>query len=354
MSAAVTMVDPVADGRWDRFVMSHEDGTIYHHSIWKELINQTYGYAAYFLALEDTQREISGILPLFHIKSRLTGDRFVSLPFAHICGPLSYSATDTEKLVEYAVNLAQTQKCDYLEIRIQDCVSEISNPDLVKHQYFSTFILELSPDSDALWSRIKKQRTIQYGVKKARKSGISISLGESLSDLEVFYELNLITRKKHGMPPQPLSFFENLWKLLGAGNMIKLLIAEHNGERIAGIVLFVFKNTVIYAYGASQEKYLYLCANHLLLWEAIQWACKSGYQYFDFGRTSPDNEGLWNFKKRWGTVAVPITHYYWPDIAGPASTEENSIKYRIATNLWRRFPTRLSRSLAPWLYRHLG
>ena len=75
MSTAVTMVDPMEDDRWDRFVMSHADGTIYHHSVWRELIQQTYGYVPYFLAIENTQKDILGILPLFHVKSWLTGDR---------------------------------------------------------------------------------------------------------------------------------------------------------------------------------------------------------------------------------------------------------------------------------------
>jgi FemAB-related protein (PEP-CTERM system-associated) len=353
-SGEVKVVDPVKDSRWDRFVMAHPHSTIYHHSTWSGLIRQTYGYVPYSLAIEDGGDDFSAILPLFRVKSWLTGDRLVCLSFAHTCGPLGYSSEDISKLMNHAISYAEAERCDYIEIRSQNNI--LDTPDLcfVRHDYFSTFILELCSDIDLLWRRLKKERSVEYSVKKARKFGVSVKLADSLSDLKEFYELNLKTRKKHGMPPQPFPFFGNLWKILGQRDMAKILLAEYEGKIIAGITLFVFKDVVTYAYGASAEDYLHLCPIHLLLWEAIQWACESGYRYFDFGRTSPDNQGLWDFKRRWGTTEVPITHYYWPHIAGPASTEERSIKFRILTSMCRRLPTALTQAVAPHLYRHLG
>lgn len=353
LDTKVIAIDPMKDSRWDAFVMTHQHGTIYHHSIWKELIQRTYGYTSYFLMLEDLQKNILGILPLFHVRSWLTGNRLVSIPFAHACGPLAYSSESVGKLVDYAVRYARDEKSDYLEIRTQGNTAALSSSDLVKHSYFSSFVLQLNTDPLSLWPKFGK-KSIQYSIKKAQKSDISIVSAESFHELEAFYELNLKTRRKHGMPPQPFSFFENLWTLLGMEGMAKVLMAEHKGEYIAGIMWFAFKDTIIYMYNVSEQEYLHLCPNHLLLWEAIQWACRSGYRLFDFGRTSPDNQGLWNFKRRWGTNEVPITHYYWPHIAGPASTEESSIKFQILTSFWRRLPVILTRAFAPYLYKHLG
>jgi len=350
----VINIDPVKDSRWDEFVMAHEGSMIYHHSVWGKLIGQTYGYKPYFLALEDNQYKIKGVLPLLMVRSRLTGDRLVCLSFAHVCGPLTHSLEDSYKLIEHALNYAKSEKVKYVEIRSKDDMLSTLDVDFVKYSYFSTFILDLCQDADILWQQLKKQRTIQYSIKKAQKSNINIRVGNSSNDMEKFYKLNLITRKKHGMPPQPTSFFQNLWTLLIKSDMARILLAEYNNKAIAGIVLFTYKDTVTYAYSASYKDYASLCPIHLLLWEAIQWACRSGYRYFDFGRTSPDNKGLMDFKKRWGTRQIPILHYYWPSIAGLASTEENSIKFQILTSLWRKLPTTFTQILASRLYKHLG
>ena len=34
--------------QWDAFITQHPNGTIYHHSAWKEVIEKTYGYQPYY------------------------------------------------------------------------------------------------------------------------------------------------------------------------------------------------------------------------------------------------------------------------------------------------------------------
>jgi lipid II:glycine glycyltransferase (peptidoglycan interpeptide bridge formation enzyme) len=120
------------------------------------------------------------------------------------------------------------------------------------------------------------------------------------------------------------------------------------------MVLIASGSTVRYAYGASDERYLQLAPNNLLLWEAIEWACSQGYQTLDLGRTARDNAGLMAFKRSWGAVEEPLPYYYAPRVAGLAATSEQSRKFRMLTACWRRLPLPVADALGGVLYKHLG
>src|SRR4030066_163040 len=44
-------------------------------------------------------------------------------------------------------------------------------------------------------------------IKKSEREGVEVKILNSLESLNEFYKLNCITRKKHGLPPQPYNFF---------------------------------------------------------------------------------------------------------------------------------------------------
>ncbi len=82
--------------------------------------------------------------------------------------------------------------------------------------------------------------------------------------------------------------------------------------------------------------------------------CTHGYQTLDLGRTACDNEGLMEFKRRWGAIKEPLPYYYYPQTAGLASTSERSWKYRLLTSCWRKLPLHVAEPLGSFLYKHLG
>jgi lipid II:glycine glycyltransferase (peptidoglycan interpeptide bridge formation enzyme) len=156
------------------------------------------------------------------------------------------------------------------------------------------------------------------------------------------------------MPAQPQRFFYDLWDAFAASGSMQILLAEHERNVIAAMVLFASGSTVRYAYGASDERYLHLAPNNLLMWEAISWGCKQGYQVLDMGRTACDNEGLMEFKRRWGAIKEPLPYYYYPHVEGLATTPEHSWKFRLLTTSWRQLPLQVAGSLGGHLYKHLG
>jgi peptidoglycan pentaglycine glycine transferase (the first glycine) len=79
-------------------------------------------------------------------------------------------------------------------------------------------------------------------------------------------------------------------------DLARLFLAEHEGQVLAGLLLFHFGDKVWYMYGASSNDKRHLMPNHLLQWEAIRWAKAQGCGLYDMWG-APDaldeNDPLW-------------------------------------------------------------
>jgi CelD/BcsL family acetyltransferase involved in cellulose biosynthesis len=327
-------------------------GVIYYHPVWLDLIARLNGYSIVPLTTSDEDGRVTGYLPLCFMRSSLTGKRLVSLPYSDHCPLLAKDEASANKLIERAIRLADQLNVRYLELRtgLNDVLANRS--ELTQGNHYVRWQLPLYFDADVIWSKL--WIPVQQQINEARKLGITVRCAQNRLEAAQYYWLHLQRSKREGVPPQPQRFFEGLWDAFGKNGAMQILLAEYNGNCIAGMVLLASGTTVRYAYGASDEKYLSLAPNNLLMWEAIAWGCQNGYMNLDMGRTAIENEGLMEFKRRWGAIAEPLPYYYYPQIEGLASTSEQSKKFRLLTSTWRKLPLQLSGPLGGLLYRHLG
>ena len=82
-------------------------------------------------------------------------------------------------------------------------------------------------------------------------------------------------------------------------------------------------------------------------------AHNKGYKIFDFGRTSIANEGLMKFKGYWGTIAIDLPQYYYPENVG-MKEGENSIGYKFIKKICENAPDSVVRLVGRFCYRHMG
>lgn len=335
------------------FIEQQATETFYFRQEWLDLIAQLYGYTVIPLTTKNAAGEYSGFLPLCDMHSPLTGRRLVALPFSDFTPLLAKDESSAHDLIDQALRLARQHRAKYLELRSGTNAVLAKRPELVEENLYVSWQLPLAADAGAAWSALRKP--VQRQIKKSQGSGVQVRIAENREDMLHFYRLHLQTRsKKHGMPAQPRRFFFDLWDAFAANDAMQLLLAEHEGNVIASMVLFASGSTVRYAYGASDEQSLRLAPNNLLMWKAITWGCSRGYKTLDMGRTSCDNEGLMEFKRRWGAVQQPLPYYYYPQTAGLASTSESSWKFRLLTTSWKKLPLRLAGPLGGRIYKHLG
>ncbi|MFO7535134.1 MAG: GNAT family N-acetyltransferase [Kiritimatiellia bacterium] len=351
MSSHVNIIRPLNDSRWNSMVEAHPQSEIYHHSTWLKVIAATYRQAEPLAFVLEEGGAIRAALPACVVKSPLTGNRLVSLPFTSYCNPLYEKSEQCGRLIHAAMESLKGHGASFFELRTLNAIPE-EVCELKRHPYHMTHILDLEGGFDRVRKGISSN--IVMNKKKADKAGILVEPAASEKDLRDFYRVHAITRKKQGFPIQPYSFLRNMFELMGPPGHVEFLLARLNNQVVAGIVLFKFHQRVSYEIGASLPAFLEARPNHLLLWHAVESACREGRRYFDFGKSPPDNPGLIEFKRRWGADACECPYYYYPGIAGMMAVEQNDFKSRAIRYLYSRTPLGVAQLLGKGLYRHLG
>ena len=332
---------------WDEFVQSHPDATPYHLSCWLRTLCDTYGFEPLLYIDKNQDGSIAGVFPLFSVKGFLGGKHLVSLPFSDYGGPLFHDKPREKEALKELIS-SHSEGAKYIEVR-SPLPDEAG---FITHDYYKRHILDLSPELSAIRKKINK-RTIQYSIRKAEKMGIEVREQNNEYGMSEFYRLNLLTRKKHGVPGQPKKFFDNLLEHVFSSGHAFLLLAFYKSEPVAGSLFLTVGKGIHYKYNASDPAYLgRTTPNHLLTWMAVRQGHEAGYKHMDFGRTSPDNEGLIRYKKMWGTEEQNVSYNYYPEIKGASSTEESSWIYQKFTSLWRSLPDKVTEKLGSMIYKY--
>ena len=215
-------------------------------------------------------------------------------------------------------------------------------------------VLNLEPALETLFLNFHKDST-QRKIRRAEREGLTEQVGRSDSLFEGFYRLQLLTRRRHGVPPQPRIWFRNLIDRFGEALQIRL--AFKGDQPIAGILTLRHKNSLVYKYGCSDAESNNLGGMHLLFWRAIQEAKASGLQQFDLGRSDTDNHGLITFKDRWGAKQSTLNYLRHAGSGRSLSDPKRSKsgwKSRLAKEVFARAPNGLLSVAGNFLYKHVG
>lgn len=192
---------------------------------------------------------------------------------------------------------------------------------------------------------------VQRKINRAEKEGLVYEKGRSESLLRRFYQLVLRTRRRHGLPPQPLQWFRNLTDSMG--DKLTICLVSKRDLPVAALLCLSNKDTMVYKYGCSDERFSQLGGTPFLFWKVIQEAKNHGMRRLDLGRSELDNDGLVQFKDRlgatkeiliYGRYSTEGTHY---DVSPPW------LKQR-ARHIFSRIPDTLLAASGRLLYRHMG
>ena len=123
---------------------------------------------------------------------------------------------------------------------------------------------------------------------------------------------------------------------------------------MAGIILLWFKDIARYKFGASDERFMHLRVNQLLMWKAIQLAQDRCCQRFDFGRANCANSGLAQYKNRWGTQKIPLHCLRMPNAQKCKALIESSNGHVLLKKIMMRTPEFVISMSGELLYKHLA
>jgi hypothetical protein len=337
-------VDPIADPRWTQLIERDDRATIFHSPGWLQALRQTYGYEPVVHTTSRPSETLASGVVFCRIKSRLTGNRLVSLPFSDHCEPL---AGPGEEFGKFAY-LADSDQRRYIELRPVEAAPSV-RPDqsgFRESEKFWLHRLDLSPSAEEIFRHFHVD-CVRRKIHRAERECVVHEEGSNPALLENFYRLLLRTRRRHRLPPQPKAWFRNLANFLP--DQIKIRVASKDGQPIASILTFSYKNKLMFKYGCSDERYHRFGGMQLLLWRAIQDAKAKNYSEFDMGRCEWENTGLRTFKDRWGTSRSKLT--YWRYQPGGLSVDG---EHQMARKFFRLCPPSLLQAAGRLFYRHIG
>lgn len=160
-------------------------------------------------------------------------------------------------------------------------------------QMRSTIWVDLSAGEDEILAR-QKQKT-RYNIRLAERKGVEVRSG-TLEDLPDWYRMYEVTSRRDTFSIHGLDYYRSVLGTLQPRGLADLLLAYHEGDLLAGIIVFAFGHEAQYMYGASGNEKRNLMAPYLVQWRGMQWARARGATVYDLWGI-PDrleeNEDLW-------------------------------------------------------------
>lgn len=327
---------------WDNYVLKHPHGTVFHLSLWKKVIEKSFSHRSQYLIAESNGK-ISGILPMFEVKSMLFGHYFVSIPFAEIGGVLADDNTIELALIDEATEITRKSSAQYLEIRNR---KEI--PGLKTKSLYYNFRKEISSDHDEnLMAIPRKSRAM---VRNAIKKGLTSETGHHL--LSQFYHILSLNYHRLGTPVFSKGYFKNFLSIFGQSADI-LVVRTAKSELAAAVLFFVFKDQMVPYYAGSDFSFRRFGPNDFMYWELMKMAVERGCRIFDYGR-SKEGTGSFSFKKHWGFKPAQLAYQYQLVKANeiPNLSPANP-NYQKKIEMWRKMPYTLTKLIGPHIARNL-
>jgi len=174
-------------------------------------------------------------------------------------------------------------------------------------QFRNTVTLDLTKSEEELLAAMK-QKT-RYNVRLAGRKGVSVRSGTA-EDFEMLYRMYVETAVRDGFTIRGKKYYLAVWHSFFEGGMFVPLIAEVEGEPVAGLMLFYYGGTAYYLYGMSRDLHRKLMPTYLLQWEAVRTAKEKGCTSYDLWGApnvfdgSDSMAGVYRFKRGLGGEVV--------------------------------------------------
>jgi lipid II:glycine glycyltransferase (peptidoglycan interpeptide bridge formation enzyme) len=300
-------------GRWDSLVAAHEQGGFLQSWTWGRF-KQHFGWAPVRLALParpGTPAPVAQVL-------------FRRIPYSPFTigyiprGPLlDYQNEDEPAAMAEALDRTARR---YHAISVKWELPVPENPILSARlagyglhptkgvQTRATRLIDLRPSLEEIAAQQKPKW--RSNTRLARKHGVVVRPAETVADLEAWYAILETTSERDGFTVRAMDYYRYFWESTKASGDTILLLAEHEGVLLAGLMLHRFAHEGTYLYGASSDAGRNLMPTYLLQAEAMRWAKERGACRYDlFGIADNDDPehplaGITRHKAGFGGHAV--------------------------------------------------
>jgi lipid II:glycine glycyltransferase (peptidoglycan interpeptide bridge formation enzyme) len=177
-----------------------------------------------------------------------------------------------------------------------------------------TVLIDLTRDTETILKEMKNKW--RYNIGLAEKKDVTVRRADA-EGLETFYALLSETANRDGIAVHGLDYYRTLfevsceYKNYENNNAViipemRLYVAEHEGDVLAGIVVLIRGKNAVYLYGASSNHKRNLMAPYALQWQAMKDAKEALCTEYDLFGIPPNDDpnhpmaGLYRFKTGFG------------------------------------------------------
>jgi len=232
-------LDPRKHPDWDDLLLATPGYSFFHSSAWARVLAEAYGYTPFYFAIIEGGK-FRALVPIMEVNSLLTGKRGVSLPFTDYCDPIIGDGLDFPDLFRQITEFGRKRGWRYIELRggdgffstqhsalsnvskdgsgpeprtsnLEPGSSSLAPRSLNLVPVFARFLghtLDLTKGEEALYAA--QRDSTRRNIKKAEKEKVEVRIKTTPGAVGEFYRLNCMTRREHGLPPQPYHFFERV------------------------------------------------------------------------------------------------------------------------------------------------
>jgi lipid II:glycine glycyltransferase (peptidoglycan interpeptide bridge formation enzyme) len=328
-----------APADWDAFVAAQPRGHALQLAAWGAL-KAAFGWTTETLALVDGSQIVGGAMLLFRALPYGLG----TLAYLPMGGYLTHTHRsergDRGAILWKAIHVcARRHRAAFLkwEYGIVDAAHE-SAPDFAALGFRispqtiqppNTILIDIEGDDETILARMNQGT--RRKIRQSQKNGINYKEG-TRADVEMFTQMMDTTGARNAFGVHAPEYYARAYDLF-VPQHAALILAEHEGDPVAGVMVFAVGRTAWYLYGASSNVKRNLMGAYGVQWAAIQWARARGCTTYDlWGIPDADEavleaqfesraDGLWGvygFKRGWGgKVARSVgawDHVYQPII----------------------------------------
>lgn len=312
------MIDPTPQ-QWDAFVNQHPRAHFLQQSAWGSL-KAAYGWRVLRVALTGERDQL------------VAGAQMLLRPLPGKLGTMAYipmgplvTADDQWTTLWGAINKrAQQKKAAFLKcepgIYQRDTPPDLTRwkfqPALQTIQPPRTILIDIRGDAETILARMNQGT--RRKIRQSLKNGIQYTEA-TRADLDKFSTLMQTTGQRNDFGVHAPDYYAKMYDLFVPQGDAVLLLAEHDGDPLAGIFVFAKGQTAWYLAGASSDHKRNLMVSYGIQWQAIQWGKARGIHTYDlwgipdedeatleaqFRERSDDLWGVYGFKRGWGGDVV--------------------------------------------------
>ena len=144
-----------------------------------------------------------------------------------------------------------------------------------------TLLVDLSCGLDSLLKDMKPK--CRYNISLAERRGVTVrELPVQDDSASTFYKLLEEASDRDDFYLEPESFFARLLKIVGPTGMLKLFVAEHEGDNLGCLLLVTHGDKATYLYGGISNIKRQLMPGYALQWHAMRAAKEARCKSYDF------------------------------------------------------------------------